>query len=375
MATASVGPGPAPSSPTNRGTSATQATQPRPPGASARTPSAPATDARPSRRASWWLLAVVVPVVAIFVVCTVNAVGWIGRPFSGFLFLENGIAVSIGRAEWSETRYRNVPFARVLAVDGHPVSGGRDVHAYVAAAEVGKPITYTFRKGADIFRLAIPVRPFDVDDFVALFVPLLGVGLLMVLVSATVVALRPEAPEARALFLVSLGMGLTMITSPDEWAHYWFTSVYFLAECAVPPAFVHLALTYPQPSNLLRRGPLVYAALYLPFVGLAAGLVYASPEPSLFLPLLYSMYFFIVNASVLCLGALVVGLIDGVRPRQAVVLSLAAMLGSCLIAAAVLSTYPLLQRPLSPIWLLGPLLLFPVLEGFAFVRYPLEAHA
>src|SRR5207249_9760841 len=184
---------------------------------------------------------------------------------------------------------------------------------------------------------------------------------------------RPQAPEARALFLVCLGIGLTMITAPDEWAPYWFTSVYFLAECAVPPAFVHLALAYPQPSTLVRRGPWVYAALYLPFVGLAAALLAASPEPSLFLPLLYSMYFLIANAAILCLGALVIGLLDGVRPRQGLLLSLAAMLGSCVIAGAVLSTYPVLQRPLSPGWFLGPLLLFPLLEGFAFVRFPLEA--
>jgi hypothetical protein len=318
---------------------------------------------------------VLLPVLAIFAVCTFSAVDWIGRPFSGFLFLENGIAVSIGRTGWSETRYRSVPFARVLAVDGHPVSGGRDIHAYVAAAEIGKPITYTFRKGADIFRLAIPVRPFGSDDFVALCVPLLGVGLLMILVSAAVVALRPAAPEGRALFLVCLGMGLTMITSPDEWAHYWFTRLYFVAECAVPPAFVHLALTYPQPSSLLRRGPLSYGALYLPFVALAVGLICATPDPSLFLPLLYCMNFLIANAGILCLGALIVGLLDDVRPRRAIVLSLVAMLGSCLIAAAVFATYPLLKRPLTPIWFLGPLLLFPCLEGFAFVRYPLEGRA
>ena len=326
--------------------------------------------ARP--RASW-VLVVLAAVLAIFGTCLVNALDWIGRPFSGFLFLENAIAVSIGRAEWSHTRYRSVPFARVLAVDGRPVSGGREIHAYVSAADVGKPIVYTFRKGADIFRLAIPVRPFARADFLELFVPLLGVGLLMVLVSAAVVVLRPDAPEARALFLVCLAIGLTMITAPDEWAPYWFTRVYFLAECTVAPAFAHLALTYPQRSTLLARGPVAYAALYLPFVGLAAALMSSIPEPSVFLPLLYTMYFFIANAAILCVGALVVGLIDGVRPREPLVLSLAAMLGSCLIAAAILSTYPLLQRPLSPASFLGPLLLFPLLEGFAFVRFPLEA--
>jgi hypothetical protein len=326
-----------------------------------------------SRPRASWVVVVLAAVLAIFGTCLVNALDWIGRPFSGFLFLENAIAVSIGRAEWSHTRYRSVPFARVLAVDGHPVSGGREIHAYVSAAGVGKPIVYTFRKGADIFRLAIPVRPFAREDFVELFAVFFGVGLLIVLVSAVVVLLRPDAPEARALFLVCLGMGLTMITAPDEYAPYWFTRVYFLAECMVPPAFVHLALTYPQRSALLGRGgPLAYAVLYLPFVGLAAALS-SMPAPSVFLPLLYTMYFLIANAAILCLGALVVGLIDGVQPRQALMLSLAAMLGSCLIAAAILSTYPLLQRPLSPASFLGPLLLFPLLEGFAFVRFPLEA--
>jgi hypothetical protein len=325
--------------------------------------------ARP--RASW-VLVVLAAVLGIFSICLVNALDWIGRPFPGFLFLENAIAVSIGRAEWKDVRYRSVPFARVLAVDGHPVSGGREIHAYVSAAGVGKPIVYTFRKGADIFRLAIPVRPFARADFVELFAVFFGIGLLIVLVSAAVVLLRPEAPEARALFLVCLGIGLTMITSPDEWGPYWFPRVYFLAECLVPPAFVHLAFTYPQRSALLTRRPIAYLVLYLPFAGLAVALA-SMPEPSVFLPLLYTMYFLIANAAILCLGALVVGLIDGVRPREALLLSLAAMLGSCLIAAGILSTYPLLQRPLTPASFLGPLLLFPLLEGFAFVRFPLEA--
>jgi hypothetical protein len=318
-----------------------------------------------------WLVAVVAVVLGIFAVCLVNAVDWIGRPFSGFLFLENGVVVSIGRAEWAQARYRDVPFARILAVDGHPVGDAREIHAYVSTVGVGKQIRYTFRQGADIFELAIPVRPFGRDDFAELCVPLLGVGLLMVLVSGVVVALRPAAPEARALFFVCLGIGLTMITSPDEWAPYWFTPVYFLAECLVPPAFVHLALTYPQRAGFLGRGPLPYLLLYLPFVGLAAALIAGMPEPSIFLPLLYCMYFFIANAAVLCVGALVVGLIDGVRPREPLVISLIAMLGACVIAAAVLSTYPLLQRPLSPFWFLGPLLLFPLLEGYALVRFPI----
>src|SRR5216683_202245 len=51
----------------------------------------------------------------------------------------------------------------------------------------------------------------------AVLVPVLGVGLLMVLVSAAVVVRRPGAPEARALFVLCLAIGLTLITAPDQY--------------------------------------------------------------------------------------------------------------------------------------------------------------
>src|SRR2546428_13222643 len=238
---------------TKGGTGAPQASQPGPWGASAAIDSAAEASAAARRPTARWVLAVLIPVMAIFAVCLVNALAWIARPFSGFLVAPNGIVVSIGRAEWVHARHHNVSFARILAVDGRPVSGGRDVHAYVTAAGVGRPIVYTFRNGSDFFRLPVPVRRLEARDFAELFVPLLGVGLLMVLLSAAVVARRPGAPEAHALFALCLAIGLALITAPDQWHPYWFTSLYYLAECMVPTAFAQLGLTYPQRSTLLGR--------------------------------------------------------------------------------------------------------------------------
>ncbi|HYR96609.1 MAG TPA: hypothetical protein VEM57_07715 [Candidatus Binatus sp.] len=322
---------------------------------------------------AWWVPVALVPVLGLFAVCLANALAWVDRPFPGFLILENGIIVSIGRAEWANARYRSLPFARVLAVDGHPVAGGREVQAYVSGARIGKRITYTFRRGTDIFRLALRVRALGWDDFLELFAPFLGVGLLMVLVSATVVALRPDAGETRALFAVCLAIGLILITAPDAYSPYWFTPVAFLSMCAVPPAALQLALAYPQPRALLARRPMLYGLAYLPFVGLAIALLWSMPEPTLFLPLLYLVYVFMANGVLLNVGALIFGLIDGVQPRRPVVLALAGVLGSSLIAASIVATYPLLQRPISPVWTFGPLLLLPVLEGLAFVRFPTPA--
>lgn len=316
-----------------------------------------------------WLPLTLLCVLAVFAVCLVNALTWLDRPFPGFLVLENGIVVSIGRAEWAHARYRSLPFARVLAVDGHPVTGGREVHAYVSAAGRGKRIAYTFRQGRDIFRLALRTRPFERADFTELFAAMLGVGLLMVMVSAWVVARRP-APETRALFFVCLAIGLVLITGPDAYGPYWFPTIAFTATCALPPAAFHLALTYPQRRSPTRRRPILYGLLYLPFAALALGLRSSLHEPSLFLPLLYCVYFMMANGVLMCVGSLVFGLIDGVRPREPVIIALAAVLGSSLIAAAVVATYPLLQQPISPAFAFGPLLLLPVLFGLAFLRFP-----
>src|SRR5207244_677332 len=138
--------------------------------------------------------------------------------------------------------------------------------------------------------------------------------------------------------------------------------------CASPPASLQMALTYPQRRAVLGRRPLAYVALYLPFLGLGGGLLSSMPDPSLFLPLLYTVYLFTANAALLYVGGLVLGLIDGLRPREPIVLSLAAVLGSGGIGLAILVTYPLLQRPISPAVLVGPLLLLPLPACVALLR-------
>src|SRR5207244_350468 len=108
-------------------------------------------------------------VLALFAVCLVNALDWIGRPFSGLLVSENTIVVSMGRSDWAHMQFRDVPFSRVLAIDGRPVADGRDVHARVTAAGPGTSLEYTLLKGIDAFRLGLTVEYFTVTDFAALF--------------------------------------------------------------------------------------------------------------------------------------------------------------------------------------------------------------
>jgi hypothetical protein len=258
----------------------------------------------------------------------------------------------------------------VLAIGDRPVSGGREIHEQVQAAGNGRQVIYTFRGGTEMFRQAVEVRRFGWLDFLELFAPLLAIGLLMALLGAVVVLRRPDAPEARALFVLCVTLALLITTGPDQYSPYWFSWLYFLSFCCVPPAVAQLALTYPQRSQLLRHWGRLAVALYAPFVLLGTALFIYRFESTVFLPLLYALYFLEANALLLYIGGLVLGLIGGIEPRQPLLLALAGVVGASAITIAVSVTYPLLQRPISPIMLVGPWLLLPVLTGIAFLRFP-----
>ena len=321
----------------------------------------------------WWVVAGVALAFAVFIPSVYNAAHWVGRPFPGFFYLENGVVVSIGRGDWMPPQHRRAEWTRVLAVDRQPVPDGHAIHALVTAAGAGHAATFTFRGGSEVFRLALDVRAFSPGDFFELFAPMLLVGLLMVLIGAGTVARRPHAPEARALFGVCMSLGLALIAAPDVYGPYWLSPVFFLGLCLVPPAIAHVALAYPRPA-LLRVGAWLPAALYAPFVGLGIGLLGSLPDPAIFLPLLYSVYFFLANATLLYVGGLVLAMIDGLQPRRGLLLAIGGVVAGSSLAIGVLVTYPLLQRPISAAWLLAPLLVLFALTGMAFVRFPAEGY-
>jgi hypothetical protein len=323
---------------------------------------------RPERAGRRRVGMIVLVLAALFAVCVTNAWTWVGRPFPGFFVLENNVVVSIGRTEWRPATRRSTHWTRVIAVDGEPVADGRQLVAYVAGKRIGQDVTYSFRQGAAVFRLALPVKEFRVRDFVDLFAPMLATGLLTVLAGAIVVARYPTAPHGWAFFRVCASFGTVLITGPDEYSPFWFVPLYLLGHAAIPAALVDLALTYPQP-RLRDHRLLVRGVLYAAFLVLGLLLITYRADVPMFLRLLYTVYFFTANAVVVYAGGLLLAMLDGARPRCPLVLALAAVLASSLSVVIVVS-YPLLTQSISPIMLVVPLLMFPVITAVALGRYP-----
>lgn len=317
------------------------------------------------RTAPWWLVATVLPILVVIAVATRDAVGWVGRPFAGFLFGDSAIVYSIGRAEWRLASLRRTEWAQVTAVDGTPTRGGADVHAAIRAAGTGS-LTYTFQRGSEDFRLAVPVRVFTWTDFAEIFLPLLGVGTWIVLVAAWLVYLRPDLPEVRGLFVMCVPLSLLLVTGPDAYGPYRFVWVAWTALAVCPPAVIHLAVSFLWRESRVARN--IVRGLFVVFGALGLTLALQRWQPAVFLPLLYFVYCASANAILLYAGALVSALATGRHFRPQVAVALAAIVGSCATVIAVLVTYPLHTEPISAPWFIVPMALWPVVHGFAFVR-------
>ncbi len=326
-------------------------------------------------RPPWWLPVVVVPVVVVTVLCTRDALTWVGRPFAGFLFLDNRIVVSIGRSTWRNPAIRRIEWGLVTAVDGATVGEALAIHDAVAHAPVGSDLTYTLRRDADVFRVALPVRRFDRRDFATVFAPMLAVGAWTVAVGAALVVARPEVATLHAAFLVCLTLGLSLITGPDQYGPYRFVSVFYLALALFPASVFHLSAAFLWwPSVWTRR---LVAAVYALFAAVGAVLVARRFEPTVFLPLLYLVYFALANTIVLYVGILISAFASHQRLRPQLALALAGVLAPAVVPVVVMVTYPLWTEPVSAPWFVLPIGILPVLHGMALVSLaasPSDAH-
>ncbi len=323
-----------------------------------------------ARRMPWWLPVVLAPVAVVTVLCARDALGWIGRPFAGFLFLDNRIVVSIGRTTWRDPALRRIEWGLVTAVDGVTVQRATDIHDTVAHAAVGRELTYTLRRGPEVFRLALPVGRFAARDFATVFAPMLAVGAWTIAVGTALVITRPEVATVRAAFAVCLSLGLTLVTGPDQYGPYRFVWVFYLALAAFPASVFHLTAAFLWWPGLWTRR--LVAGAYATFAAIGATLVARRFEPGVFLPLLYLVYFALANTLVLYLGTLVSAFAGRRRGRAPLALAIAGVFAPAIVPVVVLVTYPLWTEPVSVPWFVVPIGLWPVLHGIALLQ--LAAH-
>lgn len=315
--------------------------------------------------------AVVVVVLGIGTVCLGSGIRRIGHPFPGFLVSSNRIVLSIGRRGWSVEKADRILFAQVVAVAGQPLTVATDIDAYVADVAADTPVSYRFRKQADIFPAEVEVQRFGFGDFFALYATYFLTGACFALAGRWVLRRLPDLPAALPFFALCETVALALVTGGDVYGPYWFTMLYFTAHCVVPATLLHFASSFPEPLAAPRAWRRVgLGAVYAVVLGIAFVLNRIADDPSLFLPLIYTVYLFLANVLLLYLGRLVIArwtLASG-SLRRGVQRALTGFLLSATVAGVIFVIYPVLNRPISPIMLVAPLALFPLFTASALRR-------
>jgi signal transduction histidine kinase len=229
-----------------------------------------AQERTPSR--SWDPTLIAASGVAVVVAAWVliGSLAWIGRPFPGFLVLENGVVASAGLARWPATAGGAIYQQHVVAVDGVPIADGAALRARVARAPAGTVFQYALSDASGVRTVDVPSRRFDRTDWLLLFGTYAFCGLGLCAMALCIRFLRGRDQLANGSFPALYLVGIFALTAIDLYGpSHWFR-LHALAETLLAPAVFHLALVFPRTASLLERRPRL---LWLPYA--AAGLLAA----------------------------------------------------------------------------------------------------
>src|SRR5262245_47726495 len=81
------------------------------------------------------------------VVCGTSSSRWVGRPFAGFLLLENRVVASAGLSSWPATAGGEIYQHELVEVDGRALASPGDLQRYIESLPIGTPVTYRLRGG------------------------------------------------------------------------------------------------------------------------------------------------------------------------------------------------------------------------------------
>lgn len=199
----------------------------------------------------------------IILVCGVNSLRWLNRPFPGFFLWENLFVPALADTDW--TGYQaQLPFpARVVAVDGSAVQSAAQVYERATRAAVGTPLRYTLQQtdGA-LVDVVVATMPLSLPEYLWTLGTYLGIGTLLTLLGFVVYILRPDAAAAQAMLASGVVWGLYFVTAADIVGPGWFRPLCLILQALSPVTLVHLALTFPVERPLLRKHPWILKVLY-----------------------------------------------------------------------------------------------------------------
>lgn len=197
------------------------------------------------------------------VVCAVNGVRWVHKPFPGFLLNERMVVGFLGPSHWTGIQAGLKWPDKVLKVNGGSITSSEQLYALLEQRPIGTPIRYAVQKYDQIVDLTVPSMRFTWFDFAHMFVIEFAIGVIFFLLGITVFVLKPDTQGSWAFFVTCFTTGLVTTLSFDVESTHKLARLYFAANAYCAAGVFHLSLVFPEPSRLFQQYPRVVVVPYL----------------------------------------------------------------------------------------------------------------
>ncbi|HSE83290.1 MAG TPA: ATP-binding protein [Thermodesulfobacteriota bacterium] len=208
--------------------------------------------------------------VAVSLNSLIRAIGWINRPFPGFLLYENSLVAEVSLSSWSGYRSGLIKYYdKVITIDGNTLPP-HQIYSVVSDKPIGTLINYTVSRNDKIINLSIPNMRFGLGDFFLIFGVVYFVGLVIFVTGVLVYLSKPELTSSKFFFTFCLSMSIWFISIFDAQSTYSLGSIPFIGWIFTPAFAISLAFIFPSRKKFFRDSPTAMLASFLPSVAILA---------------------------------------------------------------------------------------------------------
>ncbi len=208
-------------------------------------------------------------VLVISIICFVNALSWINKPFPGFLIYKFSRVGSMGTTDWPGVKAGLKLMDKIVSVNGEPTQKGRDVMAMARKVPPGTPLIYGIETAGKIRRVTFPTVNFSLSDFlIVFFLPFLG-GIAVLCIGSIVYILKPNVSSSWIFFLFCIVVSIYMVTGFEMQSTYHLVPLHYFLIPFQGAILFHLGLTFPERKPFLSLYPKLEYIAYLPATILA----------------------------------------------------------------------------------------------------------
>lgn len=220
-------------------------------------------------------------VMAIGVICTVNALQWVDKPFAGFLLNERMVVGNVGQYHWTGTQAALKYPDKIVTANGVAVASMQDLDRVIQRAPVGSPVRYTVERYGQTREVVVATMRFTWGDLLASFGITFLIGLAHICLGALVFILRPDITISWLFFFFCFLVSIYNIAVFDVQSTHWgFARLWFSVLAIFPATLIHLGLIFPERKSVVERHPYLPVVFYLGSLALLIPLQVFYPDPA-----------------------------------------------------------------------------------------------